>query len=170
MKKISLTQGKFAIVDDLDFEWLSNFKWRLAKSGRTFYAIRWSPRNNGKRHLVQMHREILGLSHADKRLADHINGNGLCNLRSNLRSCNKLENCFNRRSNIASSSIFKGVRWDQRAHKWRVAIKHSGKIHNLGFFSNEIEAAKIYDKQAIIYFGQFARPNFKRDNCVIASC
>lgn len=40
MKKIPLTQGKFALVDDTDFDWLMRWKWQ-AKWGRgTFYAKR----------------------------------------------------------------------------------------------------------------------------------
>jgi hypothetical protein len=32
MKTIPLTQGKFAIVDDSDFEWLNQWKWYVQKS------------------------------------------------------------------------------------------------------------------------------------------
>lgn len=62
MKEIPLTQGKVALVDDDDFEWLSQFKWYAVKFGRTFYAVRQAPRVNGKQRKIWMHREVLGPS------------------------------------------------------------------------------------------------------------
>lgn len=38
MKKIKLSQGLEAIVDDKDFLLLDGFNWYATKHGRTFYA------------------------------------------------------------------------------------------------------------------------------------
>ena len=40
MKKIKLTQNKYALVDDNDFEELNKFKWHALKDENTFYAGR----------------------------------------------------------------------------------------------------------------------------------
>jgi len=37
---IPLTQGKFAIVDAEDYDWLSRYKWYATKAKNTFYACR----------------------------------------------------------------------------------------------------------------------------------
>jgi hypothetical protein len=34
-KEIELTQGKVALVDDEDFEWLSQWKWQASVAGKT---------------------------------------------------------------------------------------------------------------------------------------
>lgn len=54
MRQIPLTQGKFAKVDDEDFEWLSQWKWYALKHGNTFFAARDS---NGTQ--ILMHDEIM---------------------------------------------------------------------------------------------------------------
>ena len=60
MKIIQLTQGKSAMVDDGDFDWISSMKWRATKtcpSGiERWYAIH-SLKNGGG--TVYMHREIM---------------------------------------------------------------------------------------------------------------
>lgn len=44
---------------------------------------------------------------------------------------------------------------------WLAAIFVNGKRIHLGRFSDEVEAAKAYDKAALFYHGEFANPNFK---------
>ena len=60
MKRIKLTRGKYAIVDDEDYPSLNKYKWYADPIGRTFYAKR---RENGTS--VYMHRSILGAGHND---------------------------------------------------------------------------------------------------------
>lgn len=154
MKRIPLTQGKFAIVDDELFEWLNQWKWCAHKNRNTYYAER-----GGKGH-IQMHREILGLTYGDGKLSDHINHNGLDNRQSNIRICTNAENLQNQRPQKDKTSKYKGVRWSKVAEKWRAYIKKNKKWSCLGYFANEIDAAKAYNRKAKELFGEFACPNF----------
>ena len=54
MKKIKLTQGKFALVSDFDYTYLNQWKWFAVKNGKTFYAV-----HQECQRLVLMHRVIL---------------------------------------------------------------------------------------------------------------
>ena len=157
MKQIPLMQGKFALVSDEDYEWLSQFKWHAHKHRNTFYAKR-SFSQNGKIKSSYMHREILNALPNEQ--TDHRNHNGLHNWRDNLRACTNSENQYNQRPQENCSSAFKGVHWDKYKYKWRSHIRKNGKRYFLGYFVSETEAAKAYDTKAKELFGEFAYLNF----------
>ncbi len=141
MKTIPLTQGKIAIVDDSDYEYLSQWKWHY-NSG---YAER------GKH--IHMHRVVLGTSQT----VDHINGETLDNRRSNLRPINHSTNAMNMRKHKGASK-YKGVSFSNGY--WRVQIwKDNKKVFSV-MTPNELWGAMIYDLNAPLLFGQYARLNF----------
>ena len=150
MKKIPLTQGQFAIVDDEDFERVSKLKWYAAKKRSTFYAQR-----EHKKTCLKMHRFILGITDSAV-IIDHKNGNGLDNTRGNIRICRNAENCMNRNGLSSSSSKYKGVSWCRHTNKWKAQIRFNGKLYYLGVYESELESARVYDKAAKKHFGEFA--------------
>lgn len=156
MKEIPLTRGKVALVDDEDYELVNQYKWYALNGRGGFYAAR----TIKKITKIRMHRLILGLKKGE--LCDHINHNGLDNRRCNLRVVDYHQNSMNRRKCLGKSSKFKGVVWDKRKYvkKWKVMIGFNGKLHFLGYFDDEIEAAKAYDKAAMQYFNGYAKLNF----------
>lgn len=166
-KKIPLTQDKFAIVDDEDFERLNQYKWCAKKTWRKkykdyFYAVR-TVKIKGRKLMVFMHREILGLSYGNKKLSDHKNHNGLDNRKINLRVCSKTQNGQNQRTQERKkTSKYKGVCWYKRCKKWIAKIKYLGNTIYLGLFESEEEAALTYDKKAKELFGEFALLNLNQ--------
>lgn len=156
MKYIPLTQGKFAIVDDEDYEELSKYKWHLSKLS-IFYARKTRKYESGKFSTISMHRYLLN---AQKGMfVDHINGNGLDNRRSNIRICTQKENNRNMRIGKKNKSGYKGVSWATDAQKWRAFIYVEGKNINLGRFSDKEAAAGAYNEAAKKYHGEFASLN-----------
>lgn len=141
------------MVDDEDFEYLSQWKWYAAKEKHTWYA-KTNIVRNGKRTTDKMHRLIF-----DANEIDHKDGNGLNNQRDNLRACNGTQNNWNMRARKGSSQ-YKGVCWNKNANKWKSRIKAYGKETHIGYFDCEVEAAKAYDEMAIAVFGEFANTNF----------
>ena len=160
MKTIYLTRGDKAIIDDEDFERISQYNWHTEKYGNVCYAIRHKTISPKKSVWVAMHREILNISDSQMQV-DHINHNGLDNRKVNLRLCTKTENTrYQQKSNRHTSSKFKGVCMVRGTKKWRVQIKVKGKTIWLGWFVSEIDAAKAYDEAAKKHFGEFACCNF----------
>jgi hypothetical protein len=160
MKEIPLTQGKVALVDDEDFEYLNQWKWYSDRHPNLCYASRRVPLEQGKQTSIGMHRQILGLLHGDKRQVDHINHNGLDNQRHNLRICSCSENQGNQRLNKKNTSGYKGVVFDKRKKMWRANIKHGGHRITIGYFHFPIDAAKTYDAKAKELRGEHVCLNF----------
>ena len=158
-RRIPLTQGKYAIVDPEDFERLNKHKWYAAKRSNTFYAIRCVGTRRNRRN-IWMHREII---HPPRHLVvDHINHNGLDNRKANLRPATQAQNNYNRViiKRKDSSSKYKGVTWKKENKKWLAQIHFKGEYIFLGYFKEEKQAAKAYDKAAKKYHGEFASLNF----------
>lgn len=159
MKLLKLSQGKFAQVDDEDYDYLNQWKWHAAKWGNSFYAKRserFASKQNQKS--IYLHRVILGIKEKSI-FIDHIDHDGLNNQRSNLRTCSHSENQKN--SQGRGSSKFLGVAYRSSNNKFRAAIYTGEKDLYIGQFESEEEAARAYDEQAKIYHGEFANLNFK---------
>ena len=154
MKKIPLTQGKYAIVDDEDYEELSKHKWCASRVGKTFYAVRGIKIGVNKRSTVKMHKQIMctptGMD------TDHIDMNGLNNQKGNLRVCTRSENLRNRRAPINNTSGQKGVHFDNKRNKWVAQLTLHGKNKHIGRFLTQNEARKSYQNACTKYHGEFA--------------
>jgi len=153
MKEIALTHGHVAFVDDDDFERVNQFKWHYDPCGKG-YARRnvWV---NNKSHVLRMHRFVLGVKNR-RIFIDHVNRNGLDNRKSNLRICTRSQNVMNTIKKEGCSSIYKGVSYNKRRHKWIVRITMNRIVYYLGAFQNEEEAALTYNNKAKELFGEFA--------------
>lgn len=159
MRIIPLTQGKVALVDDADYDWLNKHKWCAHQDSHTFYAVREIRMAKNKQATERMHRLILGLQPGDKRLTDHKDGNGLNNQRANLRICTTMQNQQSQRNLRVSTSKYKGVFWRRDTHRWRSQIRLNKKKIYLGCFDSEVDAAKAYDVAATEHYGEFALTN-----------
>ncbi len=159
MKQIPLKgkygEGKFALVDDSDYEYLNQFNWHIHKKPKTSYVRRNKKLENGRMSGIEMHREIMKPSKG--LLVDHINHNGLDNRKSNLRTCTHSQSLANR--SFGGKSKYKGVYYTKTG--WSTQITHNKKNNYLGIFKNEVEAAKCYDEAAKRLHGKFANLNFK---------
>lgn len=172
MKEIKLRKGEIVLVDDDDYDKLISFNWyAIYEPNGAFYAVR-GFRNNGRKYIISMHRQILGLTHGDGKIVDHIDVNSANNCKSNLRICTNAENSRNKRKKKNCSSSYYGVylykqkyfnktknEWAATPPKWKAQICFNDKKIHIGHYKTEKEAALAYNKMAKELFGEFAPLN-----------
>jgi hypothetical protein len=158
-KQIQLQHGRVALVDSADFDLVRRYRWRLHQLPHGTYVLA-RVYTSGQIKRVYMHRLILGLTNPLE-LADHINGDGLDNRRSNLRVANRSENACNSGKRVNNTSGFKGVSFFKRYQRFRATICVNGKQVHIGYYDTAEVAARAYDARAIEVHGAFAYLNFK---------
>ena len=140
VKQIPLSQGKIAIVDDEDYEWLNQWKWTYQhKHTNCEYAIRTSYQKP-KKH-IQMHRLMLNAKKGQ--ICDHKNHNGLDNRRENIWIVSRRQNLQNRKFR---RSIYPGIYWYPITRKWHSRIRINGKRYSLGYYRTEWAAFFAYSE------------------------
>jgi len=145
--------GLHTVVDVADADWMGAYRWHLYTPNGMRYARTQLP---GGGH-VTMHVLLMG-----RPGIDHVNGDGLDNRRSvNLRAATQGQQMANRAKSTGCQSAFKGVGWDRRRGRWYAYCGTAGKDRRwLGYFADEVEAARAYDEAAREMHGAFARLNF----------
>lgn len=157
MKNIPITRGLITIVDNVDYEYLIQWRWHAIVKCGTAYAARWQ-RGATDRHKVWLHRDIMSVLPEFE--VDHINHDTLDNRRCNLRICTRAENSQNRRS-CHTASGYRGVYYRPRSKTkpWFASIQPNGRAVQLGYHRTAREAAIAYNHAARKHFGAFASLN-----------
>ena len=153
MKKIKLNKGRFALVDDKNFDYLNQWRWHVKFSYNIEYAVRIEYTRMGyynyKNKQIYMHRVV---NNTPVNLqTDHINHNGLDNRRINLRTVTNQQNAFNANLNKANTSGTKGVSWSEERKKWCSYIHIDNKALPLGRFINIEDAIYARKKAELKY-------------------
>lgn len=150
--EIPVGGGRYsAFVDASDAPLLLPYAWRVSPSddGKTFYA-----RGKVARKDVSMHRLILGLTDPNV-ITDHKDHCGFNNTRENIRPVTHKQDAANTRKRAGYSSQYKGVS-RKSGYGWAGTIEYNGKKRHLGYFENEIDAARAYNDAAEELFGEYA--------------
>lgn len=153
MKKIALGGkhgvGKYAIVDDDDYDRVAETKWSLSvwPDGR-YYVCGWRDKKHAK-----LHRFV---TNAPKgQYLDHINRDTLDNRKKNLRFCTNQENQYNSR-NTLGRSLPKGVyKTHHKTKPYRAHIMFDGKTIHLGYYKYPGEASIAYQNKLKEIAGEF---------------
>ena len=153
---ILLTQGKVGMLDTVDIPKVKEYRWRAFWSRYTWYVITTVHSFRGPRSFM-MHRLILDTP--QNKSVDHRNHNGLVNNRFNIRHSDAVTNKYNSRpyNNLKYKGIAKC--WWRNPVRYQARITVDKKRISLGYYFTEIDAARAYNKAAIIYHKEFAYLN-----------
>ena len=140
MKKLPLRDGKFAVVDDKDFEVCRHYRWYLLfrkNKSKTEYA-QTTYKEKGKWRMISLHRFLMKPPAGFH--VDHINFDGLDCRRINMRIVSPKENAQHRRPEISSPLT------NRIYTPWH---KRIGKHANFAaFFRKALEDRKLTVKRA----------------------
>jgi hypothetical protein len=160
-RRINLGDDEWTIVEPADYYRFGHLNWHLGGNKRKIYAVRTFKTSPGRITMRCLHREI---TDAPKGLVvDHKNGCSLDNRRANLRLATRSQNAQNTPKQKNTSSQYIGVSFHKHRKKWTASMKYEGKRIWLGYYENEIDAAKAYDQAAMKYYGEFAKVNFSNE-------
>jgi hypothetical protein len=140
MKQIKLTQNRITIVDDEDYEHLSQWSWCVSSNGYVHRA----ERKDGKKTAIKLHSYLMSTPKGMD--TDHINRNKLDNRKVNLRIVTRSKNMFNRPEPNNNSSGKKGVTWSKPARKWQAQIMISYKNNYLGIYNRLKDAVNAREE------------------------
>ncbi len=160
---IYLTQGKVAVVDDIDWMYLLDRSWQAHKSKdkKTWYVWR-SDRIDGIKITVQMHTVIIermGLIVPKGYVIDHKDHDGLNNRRNNLRVITYSESCINQGRRKNSNNKYRGVTKLGHLH-FKIRIQCNNQEMYFEVYATEEDAAKMRDELTKLYHGEFVVLNF----------
>ena len=162
MKVIYTKKREEILVDDEDFEFLSQYTWHLVTSQRIYKTVKTSvPIQELKEGKLIVRYKSKTLSHIllgspEPDVWDHQDGNPLNNQRNNLRKLSRLRNSHNQRKRSGSTtSAFKGVCLRDNG-TWISRIMANGKRKELGYYSSELDAALAYNAACVFYHGDCA--------------
>jgi hypothetical protein len=161
MKLLPLTKGYHAMVDDDDYYWVSQFNWQAIELNGAIYARRNKKKGilkSNEPYEIYLHRVIMKCVDKEK-VVDHIDHDGLNNIKSNLRICSKDDNKIYTTSHKNSSSKYLGVSYDRARNKWNAQLKYNGQRILAKRYNTEAEAAEAYNLIAKKHFGEFANLN-----------
>lgn len=153
MKQIELTQGKFAIVDDEDFDKINQYRWRAVFNRNTWYAATGQTRDQT---YWGMHEMILGFNESQ---IDHIDGNGLNNQKINLRFATHSQNTQKGKARKDNPQGLRGIYWASNCNKWRASIQVNHQRLNLGLYKEINDAIKAYNAASLTHFGEHGFQN-----------
>lgn len=151
-RRIPLTQGKEAIVDEGWFAFLNQWKWHYLNG----YAVR-TDHSKTKNRRVHMHRLINQTPEGLQ--TDHVNGDTLDNRKVNLRSLTNVDNMRNSKLGTKNTSGLRGVSWGKSVNKWTAQISVHNKVIHLGCFVDKYDAHRAYLQACSKFHGELLTPN-----------
>lgn len=152
---IPLTQGYTATIDAADVPLVEGYNWTAYVRPNGAVHVFRKATIEGKLRNVWLHRVIAQTP--DGLDTDHVDGDGLNNVRTNLRFATRSQNNRNQRRHDRNTSGHKGVSWHKKDKRWRACIHVNNRYIHLGHFVNIEDAVAAYENASAELHGEFGR-------------
>jgi len=159
MKQIEIAPGFVVQIDDQDFDRVQSKHWYVTNRIIRPYAITSIRNSKGNKSFIRIGRFLL--NPPKDCVVAHIDKNPWNCQRANLVILTKKEFCARRSPHIDNQTSFKGV--SKHLNGFIASIYANGKSIYLGSFTTPEEAAKTYDRAALLARGPYAYLNFPED-------
>lgn len=152
-------QGEFAVINDCPFMEKEEWEKFMIRRSSSFKGVHWHRREGKWRASYKdpvtskttvfgfFDSEIVAANMYNHMMKEKLPSEKLNNLTKD--ELVSIEDCESLRWKRNKSSKYRGVFWDKKSNKWRVAVYHKGKNYYLNGFVCEDDAAEAYNKKAI---------------------
>lgn len=135
MIEFPLTKGQVALVDDEDFDRVSQHKWIAIRGRCTWYGQTNIKRPDGSWTTRSLHRLVLDLPLGRYPEVDHIDGNGTDCRKENMRLLTRAQNAQNQHAAHRNSQTgVRGVFPNKRSGTYRAEVRVNSQHIYLGSF------------------------------------
>lgn len=157
--KITLRCGNEVLVDQVIAEKYGHYTWRLDKNGYPMRATSYTCEETKRKVSIYIYLHRLVMDAPDGSIVDHKFGNLLDARRSELRFVTAAENNANIRNRKQRDIPFKGVFRNKKTSKYEVKVGFAKRKIYFGVYEDMAEAAKVYNRYALMFYGEMAALN-----------
>jgi hypothetical protein len=144
-QQLPLSGNRFALVDDDDYNRLSQFHWcyRPERNGNQGYAIRHA-KADGKYKTQYLHREIMQPTVGHEVI--FLNHDRLDCRHENLRVVTITEARRHHRVRRDSISGIKGITFNPESNSWSADVHRHGRCYRIGTYLSKEAAVEAYER------------------------
>lgn len=145
-------------IFDSNIDEIKKHKWHLTHFGYVVSDI-------GNDKIIFLHK-IVNDNIPKNKQCDHIDGNKLNNLKSNLRLVSPSQNSINKRIRSDNKSGRVGVCWAKNIKKWHAEMRLDGKHLSLGYYNDFEDAVKARQQAELKYHGEYSPKENRKSNLI----
>jgi hypothetical protein len=150
------SKGEEFYFDLEDYDKIKDYCWSYHSDKVNNYIRAYSHTENGINKFIFLHNLVMN-NNSEEIVVDHIDGNTINTIKSNLRETIPINNAKNLKKYSNNKSGCKGVCYSKQNDKWSSYIQVDNTRIHLGYFDNLSDAIKVRKSAELKYFKEYNR-------------